>query len=307
MCDVYADEKVSGDLDKFLEDVKEKHEGPVKNMGIQLVQLVKLCVQQHAFIKTSPLCLAQPGDPKLLNRVDICDCDPTEFAEQLALMEHDVLQRVTPNEFLHSAWMKKDAETKAPNITHMTNIFNNVGHWFEESILLAPGNAERQRLLKFIIACAKACLEINELNGLMTFVCTAQSRNISRLSKIWKGKLKEDSDQLVGLVMASNFKELRKLQAERSPYIPYLAITHKDITFIDDGNSDFISGTNLINWEKLHMLGNSIDKLVTRNGSYNNVIMNTKIISYIRNMTYTMSEDEAYKKSLEIEPKVKPK
>lgn len=300
---MYPDEKVSGDLERFLEKVKETQEGAVRNVGIQVAQLTKLCEQQQAFAHTSPLCLAQPGDAKLLNRADICECDATEFAEQLALMEHDVLQRVTPDEFLHSAWAKKDAAAKAPNITHMTRIFNNVGHWFEESILLAPGNAERQRLLKFVIACAKACLEINELNGLMTFVCTAQSRNISRLSRIWKGKLKEDSDQLAGLVMASNFKELRKLQAERSPCIPYLAITLKDITFIDDGNSDFIPGTSLINWEKLHMLGNAIDKLVTRNGSYNNVVPNTKILAYIRNMSYTMSEDEAYKRSLEIEPK----
>ena len=300
---MYPDEKVSGELERFLEKVRETQEGAVRNMAIQVGQLTKLCVQQHAFIDTSPLCLAQAGDARLANRVDICDCDPTEFASQLALMEHDVLQRVTPDEFLHSAWMKKDAEARAPNVTHMTRIFNNVGHWFEESILLAGGNAERQRLLKFVVACAKACLEINELNGLMTFVCTAQSRNVSRLSKIWKGKLKEEADQLVELVMASNFKELRKLQAEQSPCIPYLATTLKDITFIDDGNSDFIPGTSLINWEKLHMLGNSIDKLVTRNGSYNNVVPNAKIIGYIRNMTCTMTEDEAYKKSLEIEPR----
>lgn len=253
------------------------------------------------------MCIPQPGDAHLANRIDICDLSPTEFVQQLALIEHDVLRRISSNEFLHCAWMKKDGAKLSPNITHMTNIFNNVGHWFEESILLASSNSERRKLLKFIVACAKACLELNELNGLMTFVCTAQSRNITRLPKIWKAKTKEESDQLTGLVMASNFKEIRRLQAEKSPCIPYIAITLRDVTFIDDGNSDFIHGSKLINWEKLRMLGSSIDKLSWgRRGSYNNIDVNNKIIGYIRNMTPTMSEDEAYKKSLEIEPK-KPK
>lgn len=236
--------------------------------------------------------------------MDICDITPMEFVQQLALIEHDVLQRISSTEFIHCAWMKKDAEKNSPNITHMTNIFNNVGHWFEESILLASSNSDRQKLLKFAVGCAKACLEINEFNGLMTFVCMAQSRNISRLSKIWKSKIKEESDQLTELVMASNFKEIRKLQAEKSPCIPYMAITLRDVTFIDDGNSDHIQDTDLINWEKLRMLGNSIDKLSWgRKGSYNKISVDNKIIGYIRNMSYSMSEDDAYKRSLEIEPK----
>lgn len=257
-----------------------------------------------AFNNTTPLCIPQPGDAQLADRIDICDINPTEFVQQLALIEHDVLQRISSNEFLHCAWMKKDGDKRSPNITHMTNIFNNVGHWFEESILLASSNTERQKLLKFTVACAKACLELNEFNGLMTFVCTAQSRNISRLSKIWKAKIKEESDQLTELVMASNFKEIRRLQAEKSPHIPYMAITLRDVTFIDDGNPDFIHESKLINWEKLRMLGSAIDKLSWgRKGSYNNITINNKIIGYIRNMAPTMSEDDVYKKSLEIEPK----
>lgn len=293
-------------MDTFLNGLKEDPDPQIKKSALQNLQLTNLCAQKAAFINTSPKCIPQAGDVQLSNRVDICDLTPLEFVQQLALVEHDILQRISSNEFLHCAWMKKDAEKTSPNITHMTKIFNNVGHWFEESILLASGNTERQKFLKFIIGCAKACLELNEFNGLMTFVCTTQSRNISRLSKIWKSKLKEESDQLTNMIMASNFKEIRKLQEEKSPCIPYMAITLRDVTFIDDGNPNYIQDTNLINWEKLRMLGNSINKLsLSRKGAYNNIAVNNKIIGYIRNMSYTMSEDEAYNKSLEIEPKKK--
>ena len=104
--------------------------------------------------------------------------------------------------------------------------------------------------------------------------------------------------------MENNFREIRRLQTEKSPYVPYLGLTLQDLTFIEQGNKDFVSGKpDIVNWFKLHLIGTNVDKFLRCQNRYYDFAPNEKIIRIICSLKSVMNETESYERSLKIEPR----
>jgi hypothetical protein len=65
----------------------------------------------------------------------ITDIDPLEIARQLTLIDHRLLQKITPKEFLNQSWTKEKKESLAPGITQCTKRFNQISYWVATTVL----------------------------------------------------------------------------------------------------------------------------------------------------------------------------
>lgn len=77
-----------------------------------------------------------------------------------------------------------------------------------------------------------------------------------------------------------------------------------DLTFIDDGNADFIPGTKLINFSKLGLLANVIRDLQQYQKTPYSLEKVPFIQEYLLSRSTIFNEDVLYNKSLEREPRV---
>jgi hypothetical protein len=59
----------------------------------------------------------------ITNEIQILELDPTDVAEQVCLIDHDLLKAIMPSEFLQKNF---DNPKLSPNFTSMVNKFNEV-------------------------------------------------------------------------------------------------------------------------------------------------------------------------------------
>ena len=64
-----------------------------------------------------------------VNSLPFLELNSRLIAEQLTLLESDLLRNITIPEFLKLAWTKKDKETRAPRLLAYINWFNIVSRW----------------------------------------------------------------------------------------------------------------------------------------------------------------------------------
>merc|ERR1712176_1176613 len=84
---------------------------------------------------------------------------------------------------------------------------------------------------------------------------------ISRLSQTWEklpGKFKKLFKEFETLLDPTRNHRTYRLAVSKqeSPFIPFMPLLMKDMTFIFEGNKTIIDG--LINFEKMHMIANTI-------------------------------------------------
>ena len=305
--DIYPDSTLYSRISHFLGriDKSEDCDASVKRTAKELHYFLRECKKSTRELLKDELYIIKYADAikPLKSRADICSINPEELVQQLIVVEQDLIKRISPSEFTKCAWSKKDCAQTAPYVSRMASLFNTVSNWLVESVLLVDSSFDRHKLLKYITACAEAAFRLNDFNALLIFLSAAQSRCISRLKKSWKPKNKAIIDGFSDL-MENNFREIRRLQTEKSPYVPYLGLTLQDLTFIEQGNKDFVSGKpDIVNWFKLHLIGTNVDKFLRCQNRYYDFAPNEKIIRIICSLKSVMNETESYERSLKIEPR----
>ena len=88
-----------------------------------------------------------------------------------------------------------------------------------------------------------------------------------------------------------------------SPCVPYIGVSLKDLTFIEDGNPNRING-KLINWSKKMLLYKRISEIRRVQLIPYNITHNAKLLAYLSNIFY-MDQNELYETSLQLEPREK--
>eukprot|EP01107_Rhizomastix_libera_P012640 TRINITY_DN321_c0_g1_i5.p1 TRINITY_DN321_c0_g1~~TRINITY_DN321_c0_g1_i5.p1 ORF type:complete len:496 (-),score=172.71 TRINITY_DN321_c0_g1_i5:137-1624(-) len=237
---------------------------------------------------------------------DITDAVPLEVARQMALLEFDFFKKIMPWECYGLAWSKKDGNERSPNITQFINNFNKVGDYVKASILEESSAKKREKIIKHFLKIAEECYSINNFNSMMEIVSALGSSPVSRLKKSWNEKTEEQMTKFAKL-LDKNFAGLRELiRNTPPPVLPYVGIYLKDLTFIDEGNEDRIEGhPNLVNWSKMQMQAQVIQqiRLCQKKGFSFNPSFNVQ--AFISGFDKRMSDEEAYARSLEIEPREK--
>ncbi|KAG2389351.1 hypothetical protein C9374_013911 [Naegleria lovaniensis] len=247
--------------------------------------------------------------------------EPSEIAKQITLLESNIFTAIEPKEFFGLGWTKKDKMTRAPNISHLTEQFNNLSTFVASDIVCEENIKKRVRKVKQWINVAWECKNLNNLNGCNSIVSAFNNAGIHRLKKTWEAIPKRDVEserlkQLNELVsMTSSYKNMRDHMSRSGEGLPYIGIYLTDMVFIEDGNKDYItkegSDLQLINFAKRRKIAEVIQRIKTQQQTLYDFIS----IPFLQktfdfsNMVESekaqllLAEDVIWSKSLIIEPR----
>ncbi|KAF8469219.1 ras guanine nucleotide exchange factor domain-containing protein [Kalaharituber pfeilii] len=197
--------------------------------------------------------------PKNMKKLKFLDIDTMEFARQLTIIESRAYRKLKPTDCLNKAWSKDktsmDGSEPASNVRSIILHSNQLTNWVAEMILTQTDVKRRVVVIKHFIAVAEKCRQLNNFSTLTSIISALGAAPIHRLKRTWDHvptrttAILENMKVLMGTTL--NFNEYREcLHLVNPPCVPFLGVYLKDLTFVADGNPDFIKGTELINFGK---------------------------------------------------------
>jgi len=246
---------------------------------------------------------------------DLLDMDPTEVARQLCLYEQHLFKRIHPKELLHQAWNKPDRLESAPSICAMIDHFNRVGTWVISEIVTQQNINNRVNIVKRLLKVAIKCREQNNFNCCQEIIAGFGSAAVHRLHKTW-ARIQKNEPKLIAQFndireIMSNSKSFHKYRNELNnvnpPCLPYLGVFLTDLTFIEDGNRDYLittdGRTDIINFEKMRKVATVIEKIRIYQPVPYNFEKVPVIYDFIQHNLPHIEDTNAFELSRQIEPK----
>eukprot|EP00028_Trichosphaerium_sp_Am-I-7-wt_P004832 CAMPEP_0168525882 /NCGR_PEP_ID=MMETSP0405-20121227/11593_1 /TAXON_ID=498012 /ORGANISM="Trichosphaerium sp, Strain Am-I-7 wt" /LENGTH=624 /DNA_ID=CAMNT_0008548531 /DNA_START=1 /DNA_END=1875 /DNA_ORIENTATION=+ len=205
----------------------------------------------------------------LTSEMTVLDIHPLEMARQIALMDHNLLKKMKPNEFLNGNWTKADKKKLAPNILKMIARFNRISEWTATEILARQDVKARAHVLNYVICVADKCKDLCNFNALMAIVAALHNSAIFRLHDTWQYLPERSMNMFNALALLmngnageGNFCYYRKaIQEVTCPRVPYLGLSLTDLTMITDGMPIIIPETKQIHFHKLHRIASTIRQI----------------------------------------------
>lgn len=245
-------------------------------------------------------------------KLSILDLHPEEMARQITLIDQGLLKAIKPGEFLGLGWMKADKEQRSPHILAMISNFNRVSHWAASEVLSQTDVKLRAQMLVRFIAIAHFCLQLNNFNGVMQMLAALQNSSVHRLYKAWELLPQRffDMFESMSLLMngnagQGNFKQYRDtLKMCVPPCVPYLGVYLTDLTFLNEGNPDFLDADKtMINVQKMMKISRVVRNITMFQQTPYCLATVDFMKEFIMNSPI-MSEQEQYNRSIELEPKM---
>jgi hypothetical protein len=227
---------------------------------------------------------------------NIFNVHPKEMARQLTLLEFELLSRVKQWELFGTEWIKKEKETKAPNVTRFTQWFNRTSDWVATELVSQSDSKQRVAVLARFIEIAEHCFELQNYNGTIEILAGLQMPSVYNLQDIW-GKLSnkhiETVEELMNITTArSNFSAYRALLEKKTPpCVPYLGLYLGDLVSMESREPDKISEGKQINFNKFRQISSVIRKLRAHQDSPYNLRAVPAIQQYVRDARW-VGEDE---------------
>jgi len=177
---------------------------------------------------------------------------PEEMARQMALIEHGYFQKITLVDCLNYKPKEKEKEDEEGII--FISHFNKMSSWISSEIVKEHDDEKRLILLKNFIQLARMCRKLNNFNGFMEVISGLNSSAVRKLEETWQALPKKDLTTVEAYELfiqrKGNYAEYRKALLEVTlPCLPYFGVFLTDLTFIRDGNQDFV-GHGKINFAK---------------------------------------------------------
>ncbi|KAJ3247514.1 hypothetical protein HDU78_003927 [Chytriomyces hyalinus] len=194
----------------------------------------------------------------------ILELAPDILSLQICIHNFKLFKNIHPIEFLHQIWGSDREMT--PYLNFFIDRFDKESYWVATEIVMQKDIKKRIKVLTTFILTTKACQEANNFFTLFSFMSGLGLSPVSRLKKTWEGlsdKTKAVYAELEKIIDPSrNMKNYRDLLAKAvPPIVPFLPIYLKDLTFMNDGNAKMVEG--MINFEKLRMMGNRVNDIVS--------------------------------------------
>jgi hypothetical protein len=249
-------------LEIFLDD----HVKSVKQKSKVMIRIQRKLEEIHH--DASQIKLAQfnvTAPPPIIQKnifsktVSFLDINEIEIARQLTIREHKIYKKIKPYELLNQSWNKEKLKHRAKHIIEITERFNILSNWVSVKICKTKTLKKRKNVMLKMINIAKSLFELNNFSSLMAFLSALQNAGVSRLNFTKEEIPRKTNDELQNIFQIlkndKSYKELRiHLKKCVPPLVPFLGVYLTDLTFIDDGNPDFIqhkkTKRNLINWTK---------------------------------------------------------
>ncbi|KAM3872570.1 rap guanine nucleotide exchange factor 3 [Diretmus argenteus] len=147
------------------------------------------------------------------------------------------------------------------NLERFVRRFNEVQYWVVTELCLCEDLMKRAVLLKKFIKMAAVLKEQKNLNSFFAVMFGLSNSAVQRLYKTWEripSKTKRVYCAYERLMDPSrNHRAYRLAVAKLSPpYIPFMPLLLKDMTFIHEGNKTYID--KLVNFEKMRMISKTV-------------------------------------------------
>jgi len=192
-------------------------------------------------------------------QLDIRNFEVGTIAEYLTAIDFEYFRRIHPCEFLKQGWSNVNSAQLAPNILSMTGRFNDIGNWVVFEVLNGSTHKDRVQIILHFVQVAKTLQRMNNFNGMCAVISGLNNSSVTRLKRTFTRLAKKEKntggDEMTKLAQGEdNFRSLRELWSNvEPPAIPFLAITLKDLTFLEDGNPDLLEdgGINFYKWRKI--------------------------------------------------------
>jgi RasGEF domain/RasGEF N-terminal motif len=259
----------------------------------------------------------------------LLDLDPLEVARQITLVEAELFGRIRPQECIGCQWSKKPQsaasatstdEPHSPrqqtnNILEMIKVFNRISTWVSSTMVREPSLRKRVALLERFVRIGVALRELHNFQGVMEIIAALQVSAVFRLRKTWE-KLRaarlQEYQELRDLMSSSKSYKLYRetLHSTPAPLVPYLGIYLSDLTFIEDGNNDFLAvpgdtespPDKWIHFYKRTLAAKIIREIQEYQHTPYNLVRVDDIVQFIESAPL-LCEDEQYSSSLEVEPR----
>ncbi|XP_046437750.1 rap guanine nucleotide exchange factor 4-like isoform X7 [Daphnia pulex] len=189
-----------------------------------------------------------------------------ELAYYITLIDWDLFCSVHEYELLYHVAGAQPFRKIKSNLDLFLRRFNEIQYWVVTEICLANTLGKRVQLLRKFIKLAAYCKEFQNLNAFFALVMGLSNVAVSRLTQTWErlpSKLRKMFTEFDGLIEPSrNHRAYRiavgKLQP---PILPFMPLLLKDMTFTHEGNRTLLDSAGLINFEKMHMLAQTMRTL----------------------------------------------
>ncbi|KAI7901110.1 ras guanine nucleotide exchange factor domain-containing protein [Cokeromyces recurvatus] len=250
--------------------------------------------------------------PKNMRRIKLLELDPHELARQMTIMDFRLYNCIKPVECLDKNWGKPDTDQDhiAANVKASIEHSNQVTAWVTDSILSKEEVKKRASVLKHWIFVAERCRLLNNYNTCMAILSAFDNGSIGRLKRTWdfvSARTLQILQNIRRLMGANrNFSEYRDIiHKVNPPCIPFLGIYLQDLTFIEDGNSNFLKKSNhLINFAKRMKTAEVIQDLQQYQSTHYMLTAVPDIQQFIKtHLQSSREEEELYNLSLKLEPR----
>jgi hypothetical protein len=238
----------------------------------------------------------------------VFDYTNEEIAQQLTLLDFNIFQKIGPCEFLNQSWNKPDGHIKAPNILRLTSRFNSIAFWVAWCILEGNDAKQRAMIMARFIEIAQHLLQLNNYSTTMAFIAGFNKSSILRLKLTFKELSQRAAKKLSVyeklLTAEKSYHEYRQsLHSSTPPCIPYIGVYLTDLTYMEDGNPNFID--NRINFTKRSL----ISTLIREIQQYQVINYSVKPIKELQQLLdFTLFTEEMekklYERSLNREPRI---
>lgn len=252
-----------------------------------------------------------PIVPKNMKRLKLLDIDSLELARQLTILDFKLYSSIRPIECLNKAWSKDDDRGDiAVNVKSSIEFCNQVTAWVTDTILSQNEIRKRTNVIKYWVQVAERCRQLNNFNTCMAILSAFDNSAIGRLRRTWDivGARTQHTLAYIRKLMGANknFTEYREIiHSINPPCIPFLGIYLQDLTFIEDGNSDYLKKSkSLINFSK-RMKTAEVIREIQQYQSAPYALEPVKEIQYVIHLNLQNSRDEEtlYALSCALEPR----
>eukprot|EP01113_Clastostelium_recurvatum_P024846 TRINITY_DN2972_c0_g1_i5.p1 TRINITY_DN2972_c0_g1~~TRINITY_DN2972_c0_g1_i5.p1 ORF type:complete len:982 (-),score=254.07 TRINITY_DN2972_c0_g1_i5:29-2974(-) len=236
---------------------------------------------------------------------DILDIEAEEIARTITTIDHEALCLITPNELLKKNFTAKN---RSPQFHAMIDKFNEWSMWGVSEVLARSHVADRAQTLTHVIEVAHMCLSHNNFNACCAIISGISNPAIQRLKLTWdrvSRKTNAKYEEMTEIFdMSNNCRNYRDLlRTKRAPIVPYLALFPKDITPLEETPTYIEGDAKAVNFDKLRTLYRIVHDLVLYQNNKYPWPVNRDLVARLKVLNNVMTDDQAYDRSLVIEPK----
>ncbi|KAG8573255.1 hypothetical protein GDO81_012336 [Engystomops pustulosus] len=240
----------------------EKHE--LLPTEIALSKTLESSSRIYTYRKSDTLNPFAENEETQQRSVRILGMNTWDIALELTSFDWSLFNSIHEQELIYFTFSRQGKGENTLNLSLLLQRCNEVQLWVATEILLCSQLGKRVQLVKKFIKIAAHCKAQRNLNSFFAIIMGLNTASVCRLSQTWEkipGKFKKLFSELESLTDPSlNHKAYRDaFKKMKPPKIPFMPLLLKDVTFIHEGNKTFLD--NLVNFEKLHMIADTVRSL----------------------------------------------